>query len=38
MEIANYKDRAQNFNVKANENKKCRETSTLQWKTTVASK
>jgi hypothetical protein len=38
MKIANYKHRAQKFNVKASENKKSKETSTLQWKATVASK
>jgi hypothetical protein len=38
VKIANSKHRAQNFNVKANENKKCRKTSTLQWKATIASK
>jgi hypothetical protein len=38
MKIANYKHRAQKFSVKTNENIKCRETSTLQWKTTIASK
>jgi hypothetical protein len=38
MKIANYKHQAQKFSVKANENKKCRETSTLQWKATIASK
>jgi hypothetical protein len=38
MKIANYKHRPSKFNVKVNENKKCMETSTLQWKATITLK
>jgi hypothetical protein len=38
MKTTNYKHRAQKFSFKANENKKCKETSTLKWKATITSK